>query len=211
MSGLTDFQRDVARTFFSLDVARDFVLAGGAALLAHDLIDRVTGDLDLFGSTTRQLDDVVTAFAEAARAHGWHATVIRQSATFARIEIGGPGTEVLVIDLGVDSAPILDTVVSAVGPTYQPEELAARKLVALFGRAEARDIYDVYELAKLFDLDELCDLAVRIDPGFSRAGLIDALGAVGRFDDEDFPLAGATPAQLREFTDEWRHRLLAEE
>lgn len=33
------------------------------------------------------------------------------------------------------------------GPTLVPLELAGRKLLALFGRAEARDFADVYVLA----------------------------------------------------------------
>lgn len=53
MSGLAPFQDEVARAFFSLDASRDFVLSGGAALIAHDLISRSTGDLDLFSTTER--------------------------------------------------------------------------------------------------------------------------------------------------------------
>lgn len=210
MTGLTEFQREVARTFFSLDAARDFVLAGGAGLIAHDLIGRTTGDLDLFSATARRLDDVVSAFTEAALRRAWEVTVVRQSTTFARLEVGEPGGDGLVIDLGVDSAPVLGTVPSTIGPTYQPEELAARKLLALFGRAEARDICDMYELAKLFDLDDLCDLAGRIDPGFHRHRLGDALGAIARFDDADFPSIDATPDQVRAFAAQWQRRLQSE-
>jgi Nucleotidyl transferase AbiEii toxin, Type IV TA system len=142
MSELTEFQRAVARAFFSLDAARDFVLTGGAALLAHDLTTRVTGDLDLFSTTAQHIDDAVAAFVAEAERNDWPVIIVRQSATFARIEVGETTGGHLVIDLGVDSAPILDTTVTDVGPTYQPQELAARKLLALFGRAEARDICD---------------------------------------------------------------------
>jgi hypothetical protein len=38
MSGLTPFQDEVARAFFALAASRDFVLSGGAALIAHNLI-----------------------------------------------------------------------------------------------------------------------------------------------------------------------------
>lgn len=52
-------------------------------------------------------------------------------------------------------------------PTYQPDELAARKLLALFDRTEARDFVDVQVLSAHFDLDRLLELAADLDPGFT--------------------------------------------
>jgi hypothetical protein len=58
VSGLTDFQIEVARLFFGLPASDGFLLAGGGALLASGLTDRPTHDLDFFGAP----DDVdVTA------------------------------------------------------------------------------------------------------------------------------------------------------
>jgi hypothetical protein len=48
---LTTLQRDLAGIFFSLNATRGFLVAGGAALLASDLITRPTQDLDLFAAT----------------------------------------------------------------------------------------------------------------------------------------------------------------
>lgn len=45
---LTTFQVDLAGIFFALDEAEGYFVAGGAALLASDLIARSTEDLDLF-------------------------------------------------------------------------------------------------------------------------------------------------------------------
>lgn len=49
MTGLTDFQADVARLFFSVPASDGFLLAGGGALLASGLTSRPTEDLDFFG------------------------------------------------------------------------------------------------------------------------------------------------------------------
>jgi hypothetical protein len=49
VSGLTDFQIEVARIFFGLPASDGFLLAGGGALLASGLTDRPTHDLDFFG------------------------------------------------------------------------------------------------------------------------------------------------------------------
>jgi hypothetical protein len=44
---------------------------------------------------------------------------------------------------------------TVLAPTLAPLELAGRKLLALFGRAEARDFADVYVLAQRFGKAEL--------------------------------------------------------
>lgn len=49
MSGPTAFQAEVTRLFFSLPASNGFLLAGGAALLAAQLTNRPTDDLDFFG------------------------------------------------------------------------------------------------------------------------------------------------------------------
>jgi hypothetical protein len=45
---LTTFQIDVAHTFFRLKASEGYVVAGGAALVASELIRRPTQDLDLY-------------------------------------------------------------------------------------------------------------------------------------------------------------------
>ena len=52
------------------------------------------------------------------------------------------GAEELIVEFAIDSDAGRTAVVSIVGPTFDPEELAGRKLVALFSRAEARDFAD---------------------------------------------------------------------
>jgi len=47
---LTALQVEVARLFFALEESVGYLVAGGAALLASDLIARPTEDLDLFAS-----------------------------------------------------------------------------------------------------------------------------------------------------------------
>lgn len=206
MSELTEFQREVARTFFSLDASQDFVLTGGAALITQDLIRRSTGDLDLFNVAAGGIDDVVEAFVDAARTRGWRVEIVRREKAFARIEVGDMAAGGIVIGVGVDSAPQLELVESSVGPTFQPIELAARKLLALYGRAEARDFCDLFELSQIFDLEELCELAGRIDAGFDIVALTEALGSIDRFVDADFP-EGLSPVDVRAFTNGWRERL----
>lgn len=44
----SEFQVSVAHVFFGLNVSRQYVVAGSAGLLARELINRPTQDLDFF-------------------------------------------------------------------------------------------------------------------------------------------------------------------
>ena len=57
--------------------------------------------------------------------------------------------------LAVDTPPDFPASSTAAGPTLAPEELAGRKLLALFDRAAARDFADVRLLARRFGKDVL--------------------------------------------------------
>ena len=69
--GLTAFQVEVAQLFFSLPEAADFLVAGGAALIAQGLVHRTTEDLDFFCGPTPSISDTADAFEAAAAARGW--------------------------------------------------------------------------------------------------------------------------------------------
>jgi hypothetical protein len=84
----------------------------------------------------------VVAFEQVAAAHGWTCTRLRDGVQFVRLLVGGP--EQLILDIGVDAAPARPSVTCSLGPSYDPIELGARKLLALYDRAEARDFVDVH-------------------------------------------------------------------
>lgn len=207
-STLTELQRLLLELFFELPEADGFVLAGGAALVASGLTERPTQDVDLFGG---DVASGITAAADALEGactdRGWMTERIRDTATFRRLVVRSPSDELLV-DLAVDSPPLGAPTITAVGPTYPPRELAARKLLALFDRAEARDFVDVHTLSERFDLDDLLDLAGDLDEGFTPALLAEMLASHKRFTDQDLADLGDDPASLREFADRWAKQLL---
>ncbi len=53
---LSELQQRVASLVFSLAEADGFALAGGGALIAHDVVDRTTRDLDCFGPSRDAVD-----------------------------------------------------------------------------------------------------------------------------------------------------------
>ena len=206
-AGLTPFQVAVAELFFSLPESDGFLLAGGAALAAQHLTSRQTQDLDLFtraGCST--VPSARDAFENLARKRGWLVRRIRDTDTFCRLVVSSDDEELLV-DLALDSPPNLPPSSSVAGPTFGLEELAGRKLLALFDRAEARDFADVYTLAERYGTDLLLHRAMQIDPGFDPAVLTTMIESLNRFNDDEIPMAPCDVAALRDFFRRWQLRL----
>lgn len=202
--GLTPFQVDIARLFFSRALGSTFLLSGGAALLAHNLLTRATKDLDFF--TYMGQGDVGPAMDEFERSvvgRGLTLRRLHQSETFGKMIVDGP--EALMIDFAVDSPPVRPSASTFVGPTLSPEELATRKLLALFGRAYPRDFADVFILARHFGKAALLKMAAEIDKGFSVMVLADMFHWLNRIADSDLPIAD--PDLLRLFFQDWKNEL----
>jgi hypothetical protein len=168
---LTPLQIRAARLFFSLPESAGFAVAGGAALVARDLILRATKDIDLFlldpGSSS--VGAAATSFEAAVRDLGWACHRVIDQQDFVRLQISN-SDENLIIDFGRDS-PADDHISRTVlGPTLASRDLATRKTLALFGRAEPRDFTDVYALARRYGRDTLLAWAADSDRGFDRTG-----------------------------------------
>lgn len=204
---LTRFQHELLQLFFSLPGSGDFILGGGAALVAAGLTTRPTQDVDLFsGDMEAGVASAADALEAACVDRGWTVERIRDTPTFCRLVVSGDLGEMLV-DLAVDTPPLGPPSATAVGPIYSHEELAARKLLAVFGRAEARDFADISALAERFDLAQLTELAGQLDAGFDLDVLADMLASHERFTDEEFSELGVDPRQLRELMERWRTQL----
>lgn len=202
---LTPFQLEVAHLFFALPSAGDFLLAGGAALLAQRLTSRPTQDLDFF---TRRGEDVIAVRDElevAAAARGWTVTRVRNGVTFCRLVVHGE--EDLLVDIALDSPPSHPASESVAGPTFAPAELAARKLLALFDRGAARDFADVFVLTRTFGTDGMLADAQALDAGMTKGHLAEQIGSLRRFTDAEVPIdAGEVPA-VRAFFASWSEQL----
>ncbi|MBB4912491.1 nucleotidyl transferase AbiEii/AbiGii toxin family protein [Actinophytocola algeriensis] len=202
---LTAFQLEVAQLFFSLPASDGFVLAGGAALLAQHLTARPTQDLDFF--TDRQADIVTAreALIAAAGERDWGVRTVQEGESFSRLQFTGP--EDLMIDIALDSQPGQPPTMSVAGPTYAPEELAGRKVVALFDRFAARDFVDVFALSHTYSKADLLTWAGDLNPGFDLPYFVEALDALPRYTDVDLSLGAVDVAAVRTFFSEWAAEL----
>ena len=202
---LTKLQRPRAKVVTSGPEAEDFDLAGGGGLISHGIVDRATQDLDFFGTSIDAVDDLATAAIRALRSEGLNVTIQQQASGFARLEVRS-GDEATEVDIGAD-ARIRPAEAGALGAILTVEELAADKLLALFGRAQPRDFVDVAALEAHIDLGRMCELATEKDPGFSVEVLREMLGSFSRLAPQDFDLDPEPHAELAVTVSSWRNRL----
>lgn len=206
MTELSGFQQEIARLFFSLQSSQGFVLAGGGALLASGLSIRPTQDLDFFGSpgqvsVSRALDQ----FLDAIEQQNWDYELLSHANDFARVRVIGSAE--LVVDLAIDVAPKFPVAQTLVGPVFSPLELAGRKLLALFDRAEARDFVDVYVLSKKFGNQKIFDAATQIEVSLNKPILARMMNALDRFSDDELPIDHSEVGALRKYFANWANEL----
>ncbi len=93
---LSPFQERVAEIIADLDEAKEFALAGGAALISRGDVDRQTRDLDFFGPTPASVDKLVPAVERVLRDAGVVVRGIQVNPGFARLVVEEHGNEAAV-------------------------------------------------------------------------------------------------------------------
>ena len=176
-----------------------FCLAGGAALVAAGLSVRPTRDIDAF--TSRQTDVSVAAHRASERLieAGFDVRVERAAPAFATLLVTAAGRRrsQFRVDLGIDHIA-WPPVSTPLGPTLSVRELAANKVLALFGRVQPRDLVDLETLARDRPIEDmLADAAVK-DPGFERSILAEMIEHVVARPDPEWP-PGTDVARVRAF------------
>lgn len=203
---LSPLQQQVAEIIAGLEEAEGFALAGGAALIARGDVQRQTRDLDFFGLTADAVDRLVPAVDRALRAAGLAVHHVQENPGFARLVVEGADDRTTV-DLAAD-ARLFPAEPGRPAPTLSGEELAVDKVLALFGRAEARDFVDLMAVERRYGLERLCRLAAEKDRGFSAAVFAEMLGRFGRLRRAEFELDNVGYEQLTRQVAQWRRRAL---
>jgi hypothetical protein len=109
-----------------------------------------------------------------------------------------------------DGGRLRPTVRLDIGCVLHPDDLAADKMLALWGRVEIRDYVDVVALLDHYQPAALLRLAAAKDSGFDPSRFADALDAIRRFDPEDWTAAGIEPghaARIEHVTNAWSREL----
>lgn len=100
-----------------------------------------------------------------------------------------------------------------IGPVLHPDDAVANKMIALYGRAAARDFLeiDVAVESGQYARERLLELAEAADPGFERARFAEARVVLARITDTDSDMYGLQAGQLSAMRDRfagWRAELL---
>lgn len=179
MTILTSLQNRFLQIFFNSFLKQDFFLTGGTALSAFYLQHRLSQDIDLF--TLNQKLEFNAVNAEILKIISSLSGKIEHqisSPTFLQF-IFKTNKDELKIDI-VKDTPVHFGSLKKIS-NYQIDSLkniAVGKLLALFGRADAKDFIDLYfllEVEKKFTFNKLYNLAKKKDIGLSEfylAGMI---------------------------------------
>jgi Nucleotidyl transferase AbiEii toxin, Type IV TA system len=203
---LSPLQEQIATLVAGLDEAKDFALAGGAALITRGDVDRSTRDLDFFGLTPDDVDRLAPVVIRALVDLGLEVRTVQENPGFVRLEVSS-SSDTTELDLAAD-ARILPVEHGSLVPTLAGEELATDKVLAVFGRAEARDFVDLRAVESRYGLRRLCERAAEKDPGFSIEVFNDMLNRFSRLRRDEFELDDSEFADLSNVVEEWRHRVL---
>jgi len=195
--GLSPLQHRIRAIIAHLPEAGDLALAGGGALIAAGIAARATHDLDFFAPSPYPVAEFLAAVEEALRNEGLKIRRLRDTATYARLEVQSD-SETTYVDLANDFR-LLPALQTPEGKVLAARELAADKTLALAARAEPRDYLDLHALAQHFTLDELCALAASKDEGFLPAQLASALAFFDERPRAGFDLDDAAYQRLRSF------------
>ncbi len=192
---------------FSLAEAEGFALAGGGALIAHEVVDRTTRDLDCFCPTRAAVDRLWPAIRDRLLSERLAVDVHQSDHGFAKMSVTDPATgESTQVDVGFDPATHA-AIAMPIGSVRALDDLAGDKLLALFGRAAPRDFVDVHALRDHFTRRTLQSLATAKDLGFNLAVLRDALGVLDDLPRSAFEVNDATFDLLRAEFQNWRDEL----
>ena len=199
---LTPLQERIAVLVAEPLTGSDFALAGGAALISQGLVDRRTGDLDFFGSSSHELVERFPSVVHVLRSEGYEVDIRRSNAEFARIVVRGLGSETEV-DFGLDSRlfPLREGEFS---PVLSSKELAVDKVLAVFGRAEARDFVDLSALEQFFAMEDLFVLAAEKDRRFDLKVFAEMTKRASSLDRIEFVLNDEQYANLQGEVNRWR-------
>ena len=164
---LTPIQRSVLKAFTDIEESKAFYLTGGTALSAFYLAHRRSEDFDLFTSAEPLIAIVARKFKSALENSGIRVQEIRSFSSFWEA-VASNENESFKIQLAYDSLFLLSEIAETEGlRIHSFEDIAAGKLLALYGRAEERDFIDIYCIVKSgkMSLETLIELAKKKDPG----------------------------------------------
>ncbi len=216
MEIINNTQKEILGVFCKVSDSEHFYLSGGTALAYFYLKHRRSNDLDFFTTEEELVLPLSYHLEEALRAKKMDIQRHREVHSFVEL-LAKMQDETTIVHLGCDAAFRLEQVKEfSEHPGLKIDSLvdiAANKLLALFGRATLRDFIDVYFLVKQakFLPEDLMNKAKLKDPGFDLYWLGVALERINTFkDNSPEMLLLVEPVDFKEmlaFFNSWRQKI----
>lgn len=212
---LDSIQKTILASITKIPELESFYLTGGTALSAFYLFHRKSRDLDIFTSEEELILPFSFKIEKALKEEGFEMERTRGLHSFIELYVRSLG-ESTVLHIALDSPFRLEPLKDAEEfPGLKIDSLpdiAANKLLALFGRANLRDFIDVFFLVKeKFRKSELIEKAMKKDPGFDLYWLGTALERINEYagDSSEMHLLikSCSFHDLKEFFNEWRREI----
>ncbi|MDR1426580.1 MAG: nucleotidyl transferase AbiEii/AbiGii toxin family protein [Bifidobacteriaceae bacterium] len=194
---MRQFHETLARVGLAAIERYGFVLAGGYALSANGIGNRLSMDIDLFTDVPnpdgfrRATEDIVRAY----EAHGLTVEVRRTAPTLVDLSVRGPRHgEESGVRLGLDFRA-LPPARASVGPVLDVTDAVGNKVGALWSRGEPRDYIDIYSVAESgrFSKSEILELGDQREAlPFDRPMLARRFRAVQNIQSREFVAFGLT-------------------
>jgi hypothetical protein len=219
--GMLARHRQVAEIILSAASGYLVALGGGNALLAHEVTDRPTQDIDLFFGRIDELADAAPAIEAALAAAGYGVTPIDKAEGLTEIweeageglaewEVTTPdGEHVVQVQAGHFEVLARPVRLKGIGPVLALDDIAGHKACAMAARAASRDFVDIaalQEYRKKYRWAKLVELARERDPGLELADFADAVRRLDRMADDRFAALlpqGRDATWLRQHFKDW--------
>jgi hypothetical protein len=208
---VSDLHREVAAIALRAAAGHGFALAGGNALIAHGLIDRITQDVDLFTDDEHGVNAAAGAVETALRAAGFTAEREDKANGIADLfegmgeglaewTITAPGGQQMMLQMAYfDRAS--QPVVMEFGPVLDLEDVVGGKVCALASRAAPRDYLDTAAALQRYGVADLITFARRLDPGLDDHDFADAARRLDQVEDGWFASLGLSSRDVAALRD----------
>jgi hypothetical protein len=199
--GMLARHRQVAEIVLGAASGYLVALGGGNALLAHEVSDRPTQDIDVFFGRTDDLAEATPAIEAALAAAGYGVESVDKTGGLTEIwedageglaewEVTTPdGEHVVQVQAGHFEVLAKPVKMKGIGPVLALDDIAGHKACAMATRAVARDFVDIaalQEYREKYRWARLIELARERDPGLELADFAEAVRRFDRLADDRF-------------------------
>ncbi len=219
MEIINNAQETILTRFCDIIDSKEFYLTGGTALSLFYLKHRKSNDLDFFTNNPELILPFSYNLEEGLKKINCATQRQRGLHSFVELMVT-KNNDSTIINLAQDAPYRIEPLKQF--PQYPKlnvdslTDIAANKLLALFGRAALRDFIDVYFLInkKYVDSKEMVSNAKQKDPGFDLYWLGVALERINTFKDGSSEmlllLEKVDYSQMLSFFNQWREKITKE-